>query len=107
MAVRDIHIHLRIEVEPDPRVGEVLRLLHTILGKETTIMADLTSLTAAVERAVTVEESAITLIQGIAAELAAAKNDPAAVQALADKLNTGADALSSAVTANTPAAPTP
>jgi hypothetical protein len=97
----EIHVVHRFDRE---QLGEVLSLLRNILRKETDIMADLTALTAAVERAVTVEESAIALIQGIAAELAAAKTDPAAVQALADKLNAEADSLSVAVSANTPAA---
>jgi hypothetical protein len=53
----------------------------------------------------TVEASAITLIQGLAAQLAAAAQDPVKVQALADELNASATALAAAVTANTPAVP--
>ena len=40
-----------------------------------------------------VVESAITLINGIAAQLEAAKNDPAAIQALADSLKAEDDKL--------------
>jgi len=65
---------------------------------------DLTQLTAEVERDNTVDQSAITLINGLATQLEAAKGDPVAVQALADKLRAQSDALAAAVTANTPAA---
>lgn len=69
---------------------------------------DLTALRDAVTRATSVDESAITLIQQIAAQLAdmAAQPtvDPADLQALADQLNTESGSLSDALTANTPAA---
>ena len=70
-------------------------------------MADLTALTAQVAATTTVEQSAITLIQGLAAQIAAAGTDPAALAALTTSLNTSATALSAAITANTPAAPAP
>jgi len=65
------------------------------------IMADLSALTAAVERETTVTASAVALIQQIAEELRAAATDPAAVQALADQLTSSSDALAAAVEANT------
>lgn len=70
-----------------------------------TIMADLTALTAQVAQNTSVEASAVTLIQGLAAQLAAAGTDPAALAALQSQLNTSATALAAAITANTPAAP--
>lgn len=51
-----------------------------------------------------VEESAITLIQGLAAQIAAAGTDPAALQALTDSLNAESTKLAEAVAANTPVA---
>ncbi len=51
----------------------------------------------------TVEGSAATLIQAIAAQLAASPS-PAQVSALASQLKTSGDALAAAVAANTPAA---
>lgn len=63
--------------------------------------AELDALTAAVARDVEVETSAITLINGLAAQIVALKNDPVALQALADSLTTSADALAAAVAANT------
>ena len=50
-----------------------------------------------------VEASAVTLIQGIAQQLADAGTDPAKLQALQTQLQTSAEALAAAVTANTPA----
>jgi hypothetical protein len=65
----------------------------------------LDALTAQVTANESLENSAITLIQGIAAQLAAIKDDPAKIQALANSLKTSADSLSAAIIANTPAAP--
>ena len=65
---------------------------------------DLANLQAQVQANTDVESSAITLIQGIAAQLAAAKNDPVRIQALSTQLKTSADALGAAIVANTPAA---
>lgn len=67
-------------------------------------MANLDALTAQVKANTDVEASAVVLIQGIAAQLAAAATDPVAVAALAAQLKGSADALSAAIVANTPAA---
>lgn len=66
---------------------------------------ELDDLTAEVERNTTVEGSVLTLIQGFAAQLAAAGTDPKKLAALATTLKTSNDALAAAVLANTPAAP--
>lgn len=68
-------------------------------------MALLDALTAQVAATTTVEQSAVTLIQGIAAQLSAAAGDPVAVQALADQLKAATDPLAAAIAASTPAAP--
>jgi hypothetical protein len=52
----------------------------------------------------TVEASAVTLINGIAARIAAAGVDPVKLKALTDSLTASAATLSAAVAANTPAA---
>lgn len=70
-------------------------------------MALLDTLTAQVKANTDAEASAVTLIQGLAAQLTAAAGDPVQVQALADQLKASAAALGSAIVANTPAAPTP
>ncbi len=50
-----------------------------------------------------VDASAIALLNGLSAKIVELKNDPVALQALADELKASSDALAGAVTANTPA----
>ena len=71
------------------------------------IMATIADLTADVQAETTVNQSAITLLNGLASQLAAAiaSGDPAALGALHDSIVANTAALSAAVTANTPAAP--
>jgi len=64
-------------------------------------MAAIDDLTAQVAANKTVEGSALTLINGFAARLAAAGVDPAKLSALQTDLKTSADALTAAVVANT------
>lgn len=84
------------------KLDAVLSLL-TLYGDRT--MSDLAALTAQVAQNTSVEQSAVTLIQGLASQLAAAGTDPVALSALQSQLNASATALAAAVTANTPAAP--
>ena len=77
----------------------------TLTLKQEQVMTDLTALTAEVERNTTVDESAIALLTGLAAQIEALKTDPVALQALADTMKGSSDALAAAVLANTPAAP--
>jgi hypothetical protein len=65
---------------------------------------DLTALDAEITRDTDVNSSASTLITQLAAAFEAAKGDPAAVQALVDKLRANNDSLAAAVAANTPGA---
>lgn len=67
-------------------------------------MTDLTELTAAVAKDTEVDQSAITLLNGLKAALDAAGTDPVALKALSDQLGSNSDALAAAVAANTPAA---
>ena len=77
--------------------------------------AQLDALTAQVTQNTTVEASAVTLINGIAAQIssavaAAQAGDATALATLATELQTSATALAAAVAANTPVvvvAPTP
>ncbi len=66
---------------------------------------ELDDLTAEVAAVTTVEQSAIALINGIAAQLAAAGTDPAKLSALTASLTASSTALAAAIAANTPAAP--
>lgn len=83
----------------------VMDMLGELIKGENKIMTDLTALTTQVAQNTAVEASAVTLIQGLAAQLAANATDPVAIAALATQLNTSATALAAAITANTPVAP--
>lgn len=89
---------------PRPKVEDLLQL---ILHKVNHIMADLTTLTAAVAANRTVSDSAVTLLQGlkVALDAAIAADDPVALEALSTDLGAQTTALAAAVTANTPVAP--
>ena len=65
----------------------------------------LATLQAQVAQNTSVEASAVTLIEGLAAQIAAAGTDPTKLAALTTSLNTSATALAAAITANTPASP--
>ncbi len=68
---------------------------------------ELDDLTAEVTRNTSVEKSALALIQGLAAKLAAAGTDPVKLAQLRASLVANDNELSAAVAANTPAAPAP
>lgn len=87
------------------KLDDIIHLLHRLLEKENRIMADLTALTAQVQANTDAEASAITLLNGLSAQLAAVATDPVKVAELATSLKASADALAAAVVANTPAAP--
>lgn len=79
--------------------------LDALLERTSLVSNQLDTLTAQVAVNATTEQSAITLINGLASQITALANDPAALLALAATLNQNATALAAAVTANTPAAP--
>lgn len=68
-------------------------------------MATLTDVQAAVTAEDTVVDSAIVLLTGLAAQIAALQPNQAAIDALAADVTAKTAALAAAVTANTPAAP--
>lgn len=84
-------------------------LINKLLNQEVKVMSALDDLTAQVHANTDLEQSAVSLIQGIAAQLQEAinNNDSSALSALASQLNTSAAALGAAVTANTHADPAP
>lgn len=82
----------------------ILFALKNLLAQGVTEMADFTSLTAQVAKNTTVIGSAMTLIQGFKAQLAAAGTDPVALAALQQSLSDSDDQLAAAVAQNTPAA---
>lgn len=89
----------------EAKVDQINQSLIASLTQGANMSAELDSLTAQVHESAAVEASAIILIQGLADQLRAIANDPAAITALADQLNASEQALSAAIVANTPAAP--
>lgn len=88
------------------RLEAINRKLDLLLDGQELLMSALDDLQAAVAAESTVIDSAITLIQGIPALIAAAGVDQAKLDALKNDITAKSDALAAAVSANTPAAPT-
>ena len=95
-----MRIHIEHHADPD-----LLNLLHLVCKGISKMSIQLDNLTAQVAANTSVISSALTLIQGLAAQLASAGTDPVALQALYDSLAASDTALAAAVAANTPAAP--
>jgi hypothetical protein len=89
----------------DSKLDRILELLEKIYKREGIIMGDLDAITAQVAQNESVEQSAITLINSLASQIAGLINDPVALAALVTSMNASATALAAAITANTPAAP--
>lgn len=87
--------------------ASVLAALSQLQQQLGAIMATLADLQAAVAAEDTVIDSAITLLQGLAAQIAALTPNQAAIDALAADVSAKTQSLAAAVTANTPAAPAP
>jgi hypothetical protein len=92
------HYHHGAGDHAPPWAIELKGLLEKIMATVADIQADVTAED-------TVIDSAITLLQGLAAALAAAGTDPAKLAALHTDITTKTQALAAAVAANTPAAP--
>jgi hypothetical protein len=90
-------------------INELFELNKEILEGIIIIMATMQDLVSAVQNESTVDDSIITLLNGISQQLkdALAQNDPNAIQAVIDQVNANSKKLSDAVAANTPAAPAP
>ena len=103
----DLHLHVHQDGQSDTaaKLDSILALLGGIKAQEDTMTKELTDLVAQVAASTQVEQSAVTLIQGLADQIAAAKDDPAQIAKLSADLKAGTDALAAAITANTPAAP--
>ena len=97
----------------ETKLDAILAALKLTNTEITEMALDITALQTAVASETTVEQSAITLIQGMAAQIQTLINnsgntvDPAALQALVTSMTNSQQSLAAAVAANTPAAPTP
>jgi len=101
----------KLEVE---ELAPLMAKLDLILSKLSTLEQMLmttdeaiAALAAKVAEQSTVVESAVTLINGLAAQLTAAADDPAQIMAIVDSLTAQSGALAGAVEANTPPPPAP
>jgi argininosuccinate lyase len=104
-----IHIDVRVYLHSDEqernaehRHAEIIAHLNTMRNL---IMATLQDLQASVAAENTVIDSAIALLNGLAAAVAALKPNQAAIDALAADIGAKTQALADAVVANTPATP--
>jgi hypothetical protein len=116
----DIHLYFHAGEEVRKALAELIRSNHQLTGDFAKMAQDIQStldeLTASVNQETTVNQSAITLIQGIPALISAAVAaaqaagaTPAQLQAFEDlntKITANASGLAAAVTAGTSAAPT-
>ena len=96
----DIHHHFHFD-------SLTIDLLKQILHKENQIMATIQDVQAAVAAESTVDDSIITLLNGIVQQLkdALATGNPAALDAVVQSIQANTAKLQAAVTANTPATP--
>lgn len=100
----DVHVYSHGSPVEQHKLDQILAAVKTLVEEEKEIMADLTALTAQVQQNTEVDASAIVLLNGLSAQIAQIKNDPVALQALADQLKSSSTSLADAITANTPAA---
>lgn len=99
----NIHVHVyMVDSQTAKQISESLLLINQKLDKMATTLADLQSEVTAED---TVIDSAVTLIQGLAAQVAALAPNQAAIDALAADIKAKSDGLAAAVAAGTPAAP--
>src|SRR5258708_9686010 len=100
-------IHFVPDREVLRRLEEIEYKVDLMLDKQEMIMSAIDDLQAAVAKEDTVIDSAITLIQGIPALIAAAGVDPAKLAALQVDITANTKALAGAVVAKTGAAKPP
>jgi hypothetical protein len=91
--------------EVEGKLALILSRLETLTQGGVIMSAEIDALAAQVEKNTELEASAVTLIEGLAARIEAAQDDPVRLRALTDELRQKADVLATAITANTPPAP--
>lgn len=99
----DLYLH-----DGDPEVRAALARIEHKLGvvikKEEQMAGELDNLTQKVQDSVTVEDSAIALLNQLSDLIRQSANDPAKLNALADQLDAEKQKVADAIVANTPAA---
>lgn len=90
------------------KLDKIIQMLQNQQREMISMAASIDDVVTAVQNETTVEQSVITLLNQLSAQVKAAGTDPVKLQAVLDQISTNSAALSAAVTANTPAAlPTP
>lgn len=84
--------------DDDRKLDRIIFMLENITKKEVILMSEITDLQTAVAAITTAVNLAITDIQSLAAQIATNKDDPAAMEDAASKLNALAQSLTVAVT---------
>ncbi len=87
-------------VDLSPLVLKLDAIIALLTRQGETMSAELDALTAKVTETTTIEQSAIELLNGLSAQIASLKTDPAALQALADSLSSKSSELAAAIAAN-------
>lgn len=99
----DVFLHIDQGHEVPTLLNAISRKLDLVITKETSIMATVVELNAAVARNTDAEQSVITLLNGISQQLKDAQGDPAAIDAVIAQIDANTAAAAAAVVANTPA----
>jgi len=100
----EVHHFHHYDDESGKALAAINSALHDIYQRLQIMSKQLDDLTADVAAEDTVVDSAVILLNGLSAALAAAGTDPVKLQTLADDITAKTAALSQAVAANTPAA---
>lgn len=98
---------MRRKISLNDRLDLITRLLIHVINKENYIMATIQDVSAAVAAESSVDDSIITLLNGIVQQLkdAQASNDPAALDIVVADIQANTKKLQDAITANTPITP--
>jgi hypothetical protein len=93
--------------EHNRKLDLIIGLLYKVLNKENILMATIQDVSAAVSAESSVDDSIVTLLNGVVQQLkdAQASNNPAALDAVIAGIQTNTKKLQDAVTANTPVTP--
>jgi hypothetical protein len=105
----DVHLHVHSSSDETllRSLDDIKKMLGLVIQKENHMSQELDDLTASVAAEGTVIDSAIVLLNGLSAALAAAGTDPVKLAALKSDIDGKTASLADAIAANTPAAPTP
>ena len=92
---------LKEVVTTQKKLDQIIAMLKEIQGKEEHMSKELDALEAAVTENISLDQSIIDLVNGLAAQIVSMKDDPVKLQALADSLKAKSVAISEAIQANT------